>query len=160
MATRRDAVLFNAADVASFARHLLLGDHLVNGLRQLWVGSRERLCYRMLRSKLHRRCTEDRIDPCRKNADLLFSGVLHSEINQGPLAAADPVTLHGAHFFGPTWHRIQPIEEFVRILRDAQKPLLQFALLDQRIFMPPAATANNLLVRQHGGAHRAPVHFA
>ena len=44
-------------------------------------------------------------------------------------------------------------------MRDLEKPLLQRALLDPRGFVPPAAAVvDYLLISQHRGALRAPVH--
>ena len=43
---------------------------------------------------------------------------------------------------------------------DAQEPLFQIALLHLSVFVPPAAAVDHLLVGQHRGALRAPVHLA
>ena len=72
------------------------------------------------------------------------------EIDQRAFAAADPVALHGANFFRPAFELVEIAQQFVGILRDPQKPLLQLALLDERIFVAPAAAVDNLLVGQHG----------
>ena len=50
--------------------------------------------------------------------------------------------------------------KFVGIFRDAQKPLLEFALLDQSIFVAPAAAVHDLLIGEHGRTFRTPVDFA
>ena len=79
---------------------------------------------------------------------------------KAPSLLIDPVALHGANFFRPAVQLIQIAQQLVRVMGDAQKPLFQLALLDYSFFMPPAAAVDYLLIRQHGGALRAPVHFA
>jgi hypothetical protein len=76
------------------------------------------------------------------------------------LAAPDPVALHGAHLLRPAGQVVQPVEQLLSIVRGAEKPLLQIALFDDRIFVAPATTVDHLLVGQDGGAQRAPVHLA
>ncbi len=41
-----------------------------------------------------------------------------------------------------------------------KEPLHQVALLHNRVFMAPTAAVDHLLVGQHGGALRTPVHLA
>ena len=82
------------------------------------------------------------------------------KINQRAFAAPNPVALHGAHFFRPAAQLVEIAKQFIRVLGDFQKPLFQFALLDRRIFVAPAATINHLLIRQHGRALRTPIDFA
>ncbi len=55
---------------------------------------------------------------------------------------------------------VQPVQQLLRILRCAEKPLLQVALLDDGVFMAPAAAVNDLLIGKHRGAERTPVHLA
>jgi len=72
-------------------------------------------------------------------------------------APADPVALHGQHALGPARGQgIQTGQQFVGIVRDTQKPLLQVLLLDLAV-AAPAAAFDDLLVRQHRMAGRAPV---
>ena len=51
-------------------------------------------------------------------------------------------------------------QKFVGIFRDAQKPLLELALLDQSIFMTPAAAIDDLFIGQHRATLGTPVDFA
>src|SRR5207247_1467694 len=51
-------------------------------------------------------------------------------------------------------------QQLLRILCDSQEPLLEFALLDNSVFVTPATAGNYLLICQYGGALRTPVHFA
>ena len=82
------------------------------------------------------------------------------EVHQRAFAAPDPVALHGADFFRPAAQLVQTAQQFVGVVGDAQEPLLQLALLHQRVFVPPAAAVHHLLIGQHGGALRTPVHLA
>jgi len=54
----------------------------------------------------------------------------------------------------------QVIEQLLCVVRDAQEPLLQIALLDDCVFVSPAASVNDLFIRKHRAALRAPVHLA
>ncbi len=74
------------------------------------------------------------------------------EINLGAFAAADPVALHGAHFFRPAVELVEAVEQLLRIRGDAEEPLHQVALLHDRVFVPPAAAVDDLLIGEHGGA--------
>src|SRR5439155_9768295 len=74
--------------------------------------------------------------------------------------AADPVALHGANFFRPALQFVQITQQLLRILCDSQEPLLEFALLDNSVFVTPATAGNYLLICQYGGALRTPVHLA
>src|SRR5580658_3822371 len=122
----------------------------------------------MLGRELHRGRAEDGINTRGKDADGRARGtkpsmrlrVVELEIDQGALAAADPVALHGADFFRPASELVEIAQQLVGILGDAQEPLLELALFNARIFVAPAASVNDLLVGQHGGALRAPVDFA
>ena len=75
-------------------------------------------------------------------------------------AAPDPVALHGAHLLRPAVQLAQIVQQFLRVIRDAQEPLLQIALLHRLLFVPPAAAVHHLLIGQHRRALRAPVHLA
>src|SRR5207302_196752 len=82
------------------------------------------------------------------------------EINLRAFTATDPVALHGADFFRPAGQSVDVPQQFVGVFSSAQEPLFKFTLLDESIFMAPAASADNLLVRKHGRALRTPVHPA
>ncbi|GBD30530.1 hypothetical protein HRbin32_01638 [bacterium HR32] len=74
-----------------------------------------------------------------------------------PLAAADPVALHGDDALRPLDPR--EVQELVRVLGDAEEPLLE-VLLDHRGLAPfaPAVLTHHLFPGQGGVAVRAPVH--
>jgi len=113
----------------------------------------------MLRGKLDAGGSKDGVDAGGENANLLRSA-FKREVNFGAFAAADPVALHGAHFFRPALKVVEAGEEFVGVSGDAEEPLLQIALLDDGIFVTPATAVDDLLVGEDGCALRAPVDLA
>ncbi len=82
---------------------------------------------------------------------------LHREVDLQPLAAADPVALHGFHRVGPARQRVQAVQQFLRVVSDLQEPLRNLAFLHHRAGAP-AAAVDHLLVGQHGLVDRVPVH--
>src|SRR5258707_4616625 len=103
----------------------------------------------MLGSKLNRGGAENRIHARCENRDggsCRTYAPAQVEIHQRAFAPADPVALHGADFFRPAFEFLEIAEQFVRIFCDPEKPLLQLALLDGRVLMPPAAAIYNLLI--------------
>ena len=120
--------------------------------------------HRMFRRQLQRGRAEDGVHARGEDGDLVAcrpSLAVKLEIHQRAFAAANPVALHGADFFRPAGQLVQTLQQFVGVIGDAQEPLLQLALLDQRGLVPPAAAVGqHLLVGQHGGALRTPVHLA
>src|SRR5258708_6359 len=75
---------------------------------------------------------------------------------------ADPVALHGDDALRPAaFELFQVIEELLSVVSGLEEPLLDFAGLDEGVFMAPAiAAVDDLLVGQHGAALRAPVDAA
>ena len=73
-----------------------------------------------------------------------------------PLGAADPVGLHEPDLLGPAGEIIKRSQQFVRIIGNAQEPLRQLPLLDQRAGAPPASV-DDLLVGENGLVHRVPI---
>ena len=55
---------------------------------------------------------------------------------------------------------IERLEQFVRVLRDPQEPLLDIFRFDRSVFVTPATSVHNLFVRQDGRAFGTPVHPA
>src|SRR5207302_11371607 len=92
--------------------------------------------------------------------DYIAGRVVEAKIHQRALAAPNPVALHGANFFRLSREAVQITQQFVSVFAGAKKPLFEFALLHQGVFMTPAASADNLLICQHGRALRTPVEFA
>ena len=117
----------------------------------------------MLGRELHRSRAENRIDARRENGDRGSGGADRAaqiEIDERAFAAADPVPLHDANFFRPASELVEVAQQFVSVFRDAQEPLFQLALLDERIFVAPAIATDHLFVGEHGSALRAPVDLA
>ena len=154
------AMLFDLAKVAAFFRFFLLGDELLYFSSKLRVKRGKFRGNWMFGSKLDRRCSVDRIDARSEHGNDIAAGVVEPEINQRTFAAPDPVALHGAHFFRPAGETVQIAQQFLRVIRSAKEPLLQFALLNQRVFVAPAASADDLFVGQHSATFRAPVDLA
>ncbi|MNQ83732.1 hypothetical protein D3C85_988250 [compost metagenome] len=84
---------------------------------------------------------------------------------KGPLhlqtpGAADPVFLHQADLVGPAAFQFrQAVDQIVRILSNAQEPLVQLALLHQGA-RAPAASVDDLFVGQDRIVDRVPVDHA
>src|SRR5579872_1066632 len=162
-AMRVDTMLLNLADVSRFLGSALLANQLLHRLAKRLVVAGEISNQRMLRRKLNRSRSEDRVDASGKDADRRSRSpciAFEFEVDERTLAAPNPVALHDAHFFRPALKLIEIAEQFFRILCRTHEPLFQLALFDQRVFMAPAASVNHLLVREHGCALRTPVHLA
>src|SRR5215471_18624536 len=117
----------------------------------------------MLGSQLQRSRAVDRVDAGGEDADLRSSrsGVAFQlKVDEAAFAAADPVALHGAHFFRPAVEFVQIAQQLFGILRRADEPLLEFTLLNRRVFVAPATSIDDLLVRKDRRALGAPVHLA
>ena len=95
-----------------------------------------------------------------KTVILRCGAAVEGEIHIGAFAASDPVALHGADLLRPAFHAVEALQQFLCIVGDAERPLLEFALLDRRVFVTPAAAVHDLLIGEHGGTVRAPVHLA
>src|SRR5678816_4626482 len=90
---------------------------------------------------------EDGVDPCCKDFDDVAgcrcAATCRRDAKRHTSASgsADPIALHRENFFGPALHLIERGEELVGVGRDAEVPLLEFALGDGRS-TPPATTLN------------------
>src|SRR4030081_780737 len=75
---------------------------------------------------------------------------------------ADPIALHGDDAIGPgALQFFQIFKELIGVVSGLQKPLFDFAGLDEGVFVAPAvATVDYLLVGQDGAALGAPVDAA
>ena len=115
----------------------------------------------MRRGNRNCRRTVNRIHPRGENFQRRIRHLRHREFHPRPARLADPVSLHRQHAFRPAaLQLLHVVQQLIRILRDAEKPLFQLAALHQRGFMPPAKSVDHLLVGQHRTTRRAPVHFA
>src|SRR5579863_4464295 len=113
----------------------------------------------MLRGELDRRRSVDGVDAGGENCDCRFriGCAVEFEIDKRALAASDPVALHGANFLGPVGEFVEVAKQFLGIFRDAQKPLFEFALLHESVFVTPAASVYDLLIGEDGGTLWTPV---
>ena len=87
-------------------------------------------------------------------------GVVDAHLGTGErhlraLGAPDPVALHGLDVLGPA-DGVQVVEQPVRVVGDAEEPLLELARLHGRA-AALAAPVDHLLVRQHRGVLGTPV---
>jgi len=78
------------------------------------------------------------------------------EPNHRPLAAADPVALHGFHALGPIIKLVQIGEKLLGVISNLEKPLFEVLHL-HGILAAPTGTLLHLLVGQHRVARHAPV---
>ena len=155
-----DTVFVDGADVTNFFRLTLFSDQLVDLPAQIGVARGQVRHDGMLGRKLYRSRAIDRVHAGGENADIRTGATLELESHQRAFTAANPVTLHEAHFFRPVLELVQIAEQFLGVFSDSQEPLLEFALLDKRIFVPPATAVDDLLIGQHGRALRTPVDLA
>ncbi len=81
---------------------------------------------------------------------------LDREVDFQAFRAPDPVALHGLDRIRPARQLIQPAEQLVGVIGDAEEPLRDLAALDDGAGAP-AAAVDHLLVGQHGLVHRIPV---
>src|SRR5579864_5084561 len=93
--------------------------------------------------------TKDRIQASREDLDVV-------EPDACALRPAYPIALHRQDFVRPPGQRIERVEQFIGVLRDAQEPLIEFARRDGRP-APPAAAVHDLFVREHRLVGLAPV---
>jgi len=109
----------------------------------------------MARCEREKRRSEDRIEARREDLDG-FS--LDFELDSRALLATDPVALHSPDVRWPSIQVVDPFEQLLSVLRNPQKPLIEVALLDERV-TPPAAfvLAFDLLVGENGLTGWTPV---
>ncbi len=86
----------------------------------------------------------------------LEGGRHQREADAGPLRSPDPVPLHRQDLLGPIHEAVRRVEQFLRVMRDPQEPLLQVPGRDERA-AAPAPALDDLLVGQHRLAAGAPV---
>src|SRR6266850_715090 len=90
---------------------------------------------------------EDCVDARGEHTNLLFA-VLYGEIDVGPFAAPNPITLTLEHLLRPGGFDLLNIrDELFSVLRDAQKPLLQVSFFDGSA-ATPANPSGRLFVRK------------
>ena len=111
---------------------------------------------RMLRGDGHVGNTQQRIGPRRVDGQGLVL-VLDVERQFHAFGAANPVALHCFDRVRPARHAIEFVEQLICIRRRLHEPLGNLPPLNQRV-RTPAATVDNLLVRENGLVDRIPVH--
>ena len=157
------AMLLDGTNVIFFFRLALLSQHLVDFVAQVRMGSDEVGNNRMLRRQLQRGGAVNGVDARSEHRDFVAcraSFAVEGEVDQRAFAATDPVALLREDALGPSRHLVETVEQLVGVLGDAEEPLLQLALLDQRVFMTPATTVRqHLFVGQNRCAFRTPVHL-
>ena len=101
------------------------------------------------------RGAEQRVLPGREDLNpLLFSS--DPEKDPRPLRAADPVLLHQPHALRPALEAADGVEQLFGEIGDAQEPLRQEPLLDDRT-RSPAAAVDHLFIGEYGVLDRIPV---
>ena len=111
---------------------------------------------RVLGRQDHEGGAEHGVRPRGEDADRLDVIGLGREVDLGALGSADPVRLHRLDRLGV----VEPVEvqQLVAVVRDAEVPLLQVALVDLRVAAPAAPIRPlDLLAGQHDLVLRAPV---
>ena len=112
---------------------------------------------RMLGRHHHVGRAEERVRPRRKNLQRMLGAVRGDgrERHFRAFGSADPVALHRLDLFGPV-ELLESVEQAIRILRDAQHPLVQFLLGDfgAAAF---AAAVDDVFIGDSGFATRTPV---
>ena len=108
--------------------------HSAMNVRELRILRGRGLRQRMIRRDRHELRAEQRVVPRGEDLQLALAvrrGLrIEREADQQAFAAADPVALHQPHLVGPAVERIERVEQFLRVLRDLEDPLVHLALLD------------------------------
>ena len=113
---------------------------------------------RVLGGNRDERHAHDRIGTGRVNAQFLFFTVdCVGERKIHAHGLADPVFLHAANLFGPPLQFGKVVEEFLRVLRDAEVVPWDFTLFHLGTGAPTVAV-DHLFVGENGLIHRIPVH--
>ncbi len=126
---------------------------LVGGDGRPLLRSRQLVDQRVLGRQDHVRGAEQRVGPRREHGQRLIAAG-QGEIDLGALAASDPVRLHQPDTVGPVDRR-QVVEQPLRVVGDAQVPLLEVDLGDLAAATPAAALLD-LFVGEDGLVGRAP----
>src|SRR5882757_7383439 len=105
-------------------------------------------------------CAIDGVDARGENLDGLdASNIGYGKPHARANGFADPIALHGDDAVGPgAFEFFQIFKELIGVVSGLEEPLLDFAGLDEGVFVAPAVAAvDDLLVGQHGAAFGAPV---
>ncbi len=107
----------------------------------------------MLRRQHHVGGAEERVGPRREHRERVVAA-LEPEVDLGALAAPDPVGLHELDLLGPV-DGPEVVQQALRVVGDAEVPLLE-VLLGHQAAAAPAAAVLDLLVGEDRLVHRAP----
>ena len=80
------------------------------------------------------------------------------EPHRGAFRSADPVALHGPHLFRPRVEGVEVIEQFLRVIRDFDEPLINRLALNG-VVTAPAFAVDNLFVGEDRLIVLTPVHI-
>ncbi len=167
----RDRLAVDGVDDAAAERHpgllAILGAALlgrlaadpVDVLAHRPLGRRagdQALQLRVLRRQHEEGGTEEGVGTGREDREV-EADLFAAKNDLGSLRAPDPVALHRHHVLGPGLEQVEVGEQALGVVGDAEEPLLEAALHDLGA-AALAAAVDDLLVRQHGGVHRAPLH--
>ena len=153
LATRVETLLPGHPSVAILRAERL---HLRTERRRGGRRRGERLDQRMLGRQHDEVRAIDRVDARGENLDRLIA-TDQRKPHARAFRSADPVALHHDDLVGPVGERLEPLQELVGVLRDAEEPLLEVPRRDGGP-AAPARAVNHLLVGEHGIAARTPVH--
>ena len=109
----------------------------------------------MFGSQTHKSCAKYGVLPGSKNRDHLIV-LFNDKIDLGPHAFADPVFLHGDHFFRPSRQFIAVRQKVLSEVGNIEKPLPQLFLANL-LTAAPAQPGFNLFIGQYGLAVFTPV---
>ncbi len=137
-------------------RHDVLGLHLplICPDRRALLDGGELVHQRMLGREDQIGRAEHGVGPGREDRDLLAARGLEDELR--PFAPADPVLLKEGGGGGPV-EVLEVLEEPLCVIRDAEEPLVEEALLD-RCVAPLTVAVDHLLVGEHRLVLGTPVH--
>ncbi len=119
------------------------------------VGSDERVELGVIRPDDQEGGTEESVGPGGEDGDLVAGAALEPEVDEGALAAPDPVALRQLGPLAPV-QPVQGVEHLLRVAGGPDEPLLEEAGLHGGA-AALAVPAQHLLIGQHGEAGRAPV---
>ena len=120
------------------------------------LGRGQAVHQRVLGGQHDERHAKDRVDARREGRQrrLVETVLGYVELDVDALAAADPVRLHDVDLLWPV--DLGLVQQLVRVLRDAEQPLVQLAANHLGV-AALAAAVDDLLVGQDGVVGRAPV---
>src|ERR1700683_1845507 len=112
----------------------------------------------MIGGKHNRRSSEDRVNAGGEYFERFSRHLRDFKFHTRAMGFPYPVALLHEHTFRPTARQLhRSIEESIRIVRDAQKPLLHIFRLHNGVFVSPATYVHDLLIGENRCALRTPI---